>query len=85
MAPHIIDPRGRYKMLFDNLMGFIFLDCYLMDPYVLAFNFEPLSDPFISWFQRAVTYLIIIDIILTLFTGLPKEEYYNMQPDQTSE
>ena len=84
MAPYIINPHGRYKMLFDNFMGFMFLLCYLMDPYVVAFEFHPLKEQSASIFQRSVTYLIILDMILTLFTGLPKEEYYNMKHEESS-
>ena len=67
--------------MFDNLMGFIFMICYLMDPYIVAFKFRPLGTESINIFQRSVTYIIVIDIFVTLFTGLPKEEYLNMKPD----
>ena len=44
IAPYIMDPTNRYKMLWDNLMGIVFLFSFIFDPINFAFNFEPLYD-----------------------------------------
>lgn len=64
-----------YKVLWDVLMGFIYLICYLIDPYTLAFKFRPfLEKPELNTFSRVLTIMIIFDMILTPFTAIPREE-----------
>ena len=42
MAPYIINPMNRYKVTWDLSLGFVYLLSYLVDPYVVAFNYYPL-------------------------------------------
>ena len=42
IAPYILDPTNRYKMLWDNFIGIVFLLSFVFDPINFAFNFEPL-------------------------------------------
>lgn len=42
IAPYIINPMNRYKVLWDLSLGHVYLLSFLMDPYTLAFHFEPL-------------------------------------------
>lgn len=43
-AQYIINPKNMYKVLWDVLMGFIYLVCYMIDPYALAFRFKPFEE-----------------------------------------
>ena len=42
IAPYIIDPKNRYKVAWDLMIGIIYLLSYILDPIAAAFMFEPL-------------------------------------------
>ena len=71
---YIVDPMNRYKIAWDFMMGVIFLLSYIIDPVVFAFAFEPLENPAVNFFSSSITFVIIIDMFLNLFTGIPKED-----------
>ena len=43
VAPYIIDPLNKYKVMWDLAIGLIYLLSFLLDPVVFAFKFEPLE------------------------------------------
>ena len=51
-------------MAWDFMMGILYEITYWVDPYIFAFLFLPLEDTTINMFQRSLTLLIIIDMIL---------------------
>ena len=38
-APYIINPLNKYKMLWDFIMGILYLITFFVDPYISAFLF----------------------------------------------
>lgn len=42
MAPYVIDPMSRWKVLWDFNLGIIYMLAYFSDPLILAFKFKPL-------------------------------------------
>ena len=73
IAPYIIDPFNKYKVAWDMLIGIIYLVTLILDPIILAFNFVPLLHLNINVYTALITWLIIIDMILVLVTGLPRD------------
>ena len=73
-APYIIDPMNKYKILWDILMGILYQLAYIIDPVILAFEFRPLLIAGINNYQRAISFIIIIDMLLVPFTGVPRED-----------
>ena len=70
IAPYIIDPMNRYKVLWDLSLGFVYLMSYLLDPFVLGFHFTPLQDKVVVILQEAVTCVMAIDILVSMVTGI---------------
>ena len=69
MAPYVIDPMNRYKVFWDLSLGFVYLLSYLMDPFIFAQHFEPLSNDTVVELQETVTWLMVIDIFISMVTG----------------
>ena len=60
--------------MWDLAQGLIYLMSYLLDPIVFAFKFKPLENRQLNRFSQFVTYMLIVDIFVTFFTGVPKED-----------
>ena len=45
IAPYIIDPNHRYKVMWDITIAGLLLLTFFVDPYHVGFWFEPLEDP----------------------------------------
>lgn len=60
--------------MWDLQIGFVYLACYLLDPLVLSFRYEPLLTPSINILQRILTVLLLIDIALVPFSATYKKE-----------
>ena len=74
IAPYIIDPLNKYKVMWDVSIGLIYLMSFLLDPIVFAFKFVPLESKIINRFSEFVTYMLVVDILIVPFTGVPKED-----------
>ena len=70
----IIDPNSKKKVLWDIFMGFVYLICFLIDPVIYSFNFEPLFRDSTNRLQRVMTFLIVIDMIIMPFEATVKED-----------
>ena len=70
----MLTPKNFYKMMWDLQIGFVYLACYLLDPLVFAFAFEPLLVPSINIWQRILTALLLIDAALVPFSATYKKE-----------
>ena len=78
LALYIIDPNNVYKVLWDVLVGFIYLSCFLIDPFIFAFKYAALKNQNgMLTTTRILTMMIIIDMILTPFTAIVREESMN--------
>ena len=60
--------------MWDVSIGLIYLMSFLLDPIVFAFKFVPLENKIINRFSQFVTYMIVVDILIVPFTGVPKED-----------
>lgn len=74
LAPYIIDPFNRWKVLWDINMGLWYLLAYIIDPLIIAFYFKPLQYKGINNFQKLVSLFILIDMVLVPFTQVPKDD-----------
>ena len=53
LAQYVIDPKGRYKILWDTFIGFLYVTCYILDPLVYAFDLQPFQSLWILEIIRA--------------------------------
>ena len=60
---------NRYKVFWDLSLGFVYLLSYLMDPFIVAQQFEPLKNDTVVELQETVTWLMVIDIFISMVTG----------------
>ena len=74
IAPYIINPMNKYKIIWDSIISVIYLLSYIMDPIIFAFKYEPFASESVYQFTMIVTYIIILDIMLVPFSGTPKDE-----------
>ena len=70
----MIDPKGRWKIIWDTIMGFVFVSCYILDPLIYAFDLKPLLNLPLLDVIRAQSFLILFDMLLQPMTGTRKEE-----------
>ena len=70
----MIDPKGRWKIIWDTSMGFLYVSCYVLDPFIYAFDLEPLLNLMLLDVIRAQSFLILFDMLLKPMTGTRKEE-----------
>lgn len=56
------------------IIGLFYLICIWLDPFIYAFSFSPLLDRRVSNFSHTITYVLVFDAIVTLFTGIRKED-----------
>lgn len=83
-APYILNPKSWYIVTWEILLGVVYLICYIIDPVVFAFNFEPLYDSGLNRFQRILTTLLMIDLIRLPCTGILKAEKFEV-PKKTED
>ena len=55
-------------------MGFLYVSCYILDPFIYAFDLEPLLNLTLLDVIRAQSLLILFDMLLKPMTGVRKEE-----------
>ena len=60
-------------MTWDLCVGFIYLMCYFIDPFVLAFQFRPLLSIDTNRIQRALTFILFFNMALIPFSALEKK------------
>ena len=54
-------------------VGLIYLLTLVLDPLIFALNFTPLLNGAWNILSRLITWLIVIDMVLLLATGIPKD------------
>ena len=54
-------------------LGLIYLLTLVLDPLIFALNFTPLLSSDMNILSRIITWLIVIDMVLLLLTGIPKD------------
>ena len=54
-------------------LGLVYLLTLIMDPLIFSLNFKPLLNRDIEILSRIINWLIIIDMILLLLTGIPRD------------
>ena len=64
-----------YRIMFEIMMGFVYLLVFVIDPYILAARFHPLETPFMSTASILCTILIFVEILLRPIMGIKKENY----------
>lgn len=69
IAPHIINPKSFYKLLWDTVMGGMYLLCYLIDPFIIVFMLEPLQTTAVSNLQHFLTFVLVFDMMLKPLTA----------------
>ena len=56
-------------MAWDFFIGFIYLFCYIIDPFVVAFHDEPLYNKELNRFQRAMSVFLILNMVQVPFAA----------------
>ena len=54
-------------------MGLVYLNAIIVDPVIFAFRFYPLENEHLFAFQRAITFVFLLDFVLETFTGNRKQ------------
>lgn len=73
IAPKIIDPMNKWKVMWDICVGSLYLVAFYQDSFLLAFWFRPLKEPAMRNLQLGLTFLFLVDMIITPFTGVKKK------------
>ena len=76
LAPYIISPFNSYKIAWDNFISLATMVAFIVDPYIFAFNFEPLENEALFYAQSNLTWILTADLVLNFFTGIPKEDVF---------
>ena len=63
-----------YRILFEMIMGFIYLLSYMIDPYIVVFRLLPYSRESMRVMSEVCNFVILIDILLIPFMGMKKED-----------
>lgn len=74
IAPYLIHPKNKYKVIWDAFIGFVYLTCFFADPYNAAFSYRNLEERSASQFNFALTFILIVDIILVPFSSTLKKD-----------
>ena len=56
-------------------LGMVYLLTLIMDPVIYSLNFTPLLTREINILSRLITWLLVIDMVLLLLTGIPRDSY----------
>lgn len=74
ISRYIINPKNKYKIAWDMVLACFYLFSYWLDPFIFAFRFRPLLNVHVSRFVTFVTLILVFDMVVTLFTGVRKED-----------
>ena len=87
ISPYVvINPKSRYKIFWDIFMTIVYLTCYVIDPLLYALSFDPLIySPSWNRFQRLLTWLIVIRMVLEPFTAVQRNEIQANKEDGDDE
>ena len=72
MQHFLISPQSVYKILWDICIAVVYFFCFIFDPLVLCFKFEPLRDEQLNMLLRSLTVIIILDILTKPFIQFEK-------------
>ena len=77
VALYTIDPTNFFKMTWDLCIGLVYLICYFLDPFVLAFKYTPLfiETNRINQLQRALTFILFFNMAIVPFSAIKKKQY----------
>lgn len=85
IAPYIIDPMSPYKIAWDMFMGVCYLYAIVIDPFVYSEHFFPLENKRLNRFNRFLTLIFLVNIIVTPLTGVPREDSILVDTSEESE
>ena len=66
----MIRPYNKYLIMWNLLMTLGYLVAIFTDSLIIAFHLNPLLDPTFCRFQTALSFLMLIDIVLKFFTAI---------------
>ena len=69
LATKTISPTNFAKITWDLIFGFIYLTCYIIDPFVIAFQYEPIYDSAFNRFQRGLTIALLFNMLQVPFAA----------------
>ena len=83
LARNSFTPTSIYKVTWDLVMGFVYLICYFIDPFCVAFYYKPLYDTNLNRLQRIFTFILIFNMILVPITARAKKfELFSTTEDE---
>ena len=68
-------PVNRYKIIWDIILGALYLLSYILDPYIFAFHFRPLKNDSVKTLEQMITFFLTFDIMLKFITAVKKEDH----------
>ena len=74
IAPYIISPFNKKKILWDTIIGLVYLLSYFVDPYVCCFFGRPLEHNGLDNLQLSLTFIFVFDMLFNFVTGAPRED-----------
>ena len=69
----VLSPTNKYKLAWSLTASLVIYLSLCLDFYILAFKFSPLVIPSINSMQRWGSFVVLGNIVLTMFTAIPKE------------
>ena len=64
IAPNIIDPMSPYAITYDISIAAVYLIAFFTDPYILCFDYQPLSMPSIALEQKLICVASVINMLI---------------------
>ena len=74
LATKTFGPKNFYKVTWDLIIGFIYMFCYILDPFIISFKYIPIYDPLLNRFQRTMSFFLIFNMILVPFSAKLKKQ-----------
>ena len=69
MATKTITPSNIVKVTWDVLISLVYLMCFFIDPFCIAFEYEPLFNRNFQKFTRGLTLALIFNMMLVPFSA----------------
>lgn len=73
-SKYVITPFHKYIILWNIFMTFVYITAIIMDTLIIGFHLKILLDPDLNLCQSLFSFLMIIDISVKFFIGVPAQQ-----------
>ena len=74
IVKYIFLPTGRVFLVWSTVANFIYLIQIFLDTAIIGYGFQPLKTPLITTTQSIMSGIMIVDVLRTFFTAIPKSD-----------